>query len=165
MGFASNGLYNFDLKNGALRATLARASRWTDDLTLAADDMPWVASVDSGELRFKFLLAPGDEKLPLRVRLLEEPITCLAVPPSPGNLPRSGSLAEMQPASLRILSLRETGDGTYSVMAQDSNGQPSEPRIMWRGRWLKLGQLPAGKIGVWRLIRQDGEWVVGPDGK
>lgn len=159
MGFASNGLYNFDLKNGALRATLARASRWTDDLTLAADAMPWVPSVDSGELRFKFLLAPGDEQLPLRARLLEEPVTSLAVPPSPGDLPRSGSLAELQPASLRILSLRAIKDGEYVLMAQDANGQPADPRLKWQGQWLKLGHLDAGRIATWRLMQQDGAWV------
>jgi alpha-mannosidase len=158
IGFASNGLYNFDLKNGALRATIARASRYTDDLTLAADAMPWVASVDSGELRFRFLLAPGDENLPQRARLLEEPIVSLAVPASSGDLPRTGSWAAIQPGSLRILSLQASGAEDYLVVVQEVNGQPATARLNWLGQWVKLGKVEAGRIAGWRLVKRDGAW-------
>ncbi len=157
MGFASNGLYNFDIKNGAFRATLARATRYTDDLTLEADAMPWVPAVDSGELRFKFIIAPGDDNLPNRARLLEEPLISLAVPPSAGQLPRSGSLAEMHPDSMRILSLQSLGEGAVLLIAQEANGQAANARITWLGQSIKLGKVEAGRIAKWRLEKSGSE--------
>ncbi len=162
LGFASNGLYNFDLKNGALRATIARASRYTDDLTLAPEEMPWIPTVDSGELRFKFLVAPADEMLPQRARLLEEPIVSLAVPASAGDLGRTGSWAEIKPGSLRILSLQATGADDFLIFAQDVNGQPATARLNWLGQWIELGKVEAGRIAAWRLCKRDDVWHAEP---
>ncbi|MCL4506410.1 MAG: glycoside hydrolase family 38 [Chloroflexi bacterium] len=158
VGFASNALYNFDLKNGALRATLARASRYACDLTLSAEAQPWIAAVDSGELRFKFLLGPGDERLPILARQLEEPPVVMAVPPSPGDLPRTGSLLQLQPDCLRILSFRSQGEGAYLLCLQEMNGQTVTPRMKWLGQPLKLSKLAGGKIASWRITRQAAGW-------
>ena len=159
LGFASNGLYNFDLKDGVLRATLARASRYACDLTLPADAQPWIAAVDAGELRFKFNLCPGDGNLPLLARQLEEPLVSLAVAPSAGDLPRQGSLLQLQPATMRILSLRDDGGNGLLLVAQDMNGQTVTPHLKWMGKILKLDKVPDGQIAAWRLMQVDGQWV------
>jgi alpha-mannosidase len=158
LGFASNALYNFDLKNGALRATLARASRYACDLTLKAADQPWLAAADAGELRFKFLLSPGDDQLPILARQLEEPPIILAVPASPGELPRTGSFLQLQPEGLRILSLRTATNGDLLLYVQEINGQPASPRIKWLGRMLKPDKIEASQIAAWRLGRRENDW-------
>jgi alpha-mannosidase len=160
LSFASNALYNFDLKNGVLRATLARASRYTCDLTLGADEQPWLAAVDAGELRFKFLLSPGDdEQLPLLARQLEEPPLALAVPAAPGRLPRAGSFLQVQPAALRIVSFRPGAGADVLLTLQEMNGRAATPRLKWLGQALKLDQVEAGKIATYRLAQRDGAWA------
>jgi alpha-mannosidase len=161
MGFASNALYNFDLKNGALRATLARASRYACDRNVPAEAEPWTPTVDAGELRFKFLLAPGDEQLPLLSRQLEEPAILLAVPPSPGALPRTGSFLELQPASMRFLSFRPDADGDGMVLVvQEMNGQTVTPHLKWLGQTLKLDRITGGQIATYRLASQGRAWTL-----
>jgi alpha-mannosidase len=160
LGFASNALYNFDLKNGALRATLARASRYSCDRNVPAGSEPWTPTVDVGELRFKFLLAPGDEQLPLLARQLEEPPLSIVVPPSQGELPCTGSLLELQPASVRVLSLAPDGDGGLFMYVQEMNGKTVTPRLKWLGQTLKLDKISAGQIARYRLTNMEGAWAV-----
>lgn len=159
LGFASNALYNFDLKEGVLRATLARASRYGCDLTLSADEQPWLAATDTGELRFKFVLCPGGDQLPLLARQLEEPPVVLVVPPSPGDLPRRGSLLELQPATMRILSLRADEQAGLVLHAQEMNGAAITPRLKWMGQAVKLDKVDAGKIAAWRLYKAQAGWM------
>ncbi|MCL5998452.1 MAG: hypothetical protein M1546_20720, partial [Chloroflexi bacterium] len=160
LGFASNALYNFDLKNGALRATIARASRYTCDRNVPPDAEPWTPTVDVGELRLKFLLSPGDGQLPLLARQLEEPPLMMAVPPSPGDLPRSGSLLELQPATLRLLSFKPDANDGLMLYVQEMNGQTVTPRLKWLGQVLKLDKIVGGQIAAYRLAAHDGGWSV-----
>ena len=162
LGFASNALYNFSLKDGALRATIARASRYTCDLTLSPEEQPWVPAVDTGELRFKFVLCPGDEQLPVLARQLEEPPVVISVPATPGDLPRTGSLMQLQPATVRILSFQANSENDLLVYVQEMNGQPVTPRLKWLGQTVKLGKLEGGKIAAWRLIRREQTWQAEP---
>jgi alpha-mannosidase len=53
-GFASDALYNFDLKDGSLRATIVRASRFACDRRQSAEVEPWRPTLGTGELRFAF---------------------------------------------------------------------------------------------------------------
>ena len=164
LGFASNALYNFDLKDGALRATLARASRYSCDLTLPPEAQPWIPAVDIGELNFQFVLAPADDQLPLMARQLEEPPVVLAIPAKMGDLERRASLAEIQPSSVRILSLQAAAnegvpDGGLLLTLQEMNGQTVTPRVKWLGQTVRLGPIDGGKIAVWSLSLAQGEWT------
>lgn len=92
-GFASDALYNFDSKDGALRATICRATRYAmTDRETPGTQKPWRGVLDAGELKFQFVLAPGDEELPRRSLELTQPPLAVAVVPAEGPWTRSGSL-------------------------------------------------------------------------
>jgi alpha-mannosidase len=162
LGFASNALYNFSLKDGALRATIARASRYACDLTLPPEAQPWIPAVDTGELRFKFVLSPGDEHLPVLARQLEEPPVVMAVPAAPGDLPRTGSLMQIQPATMRVVSFKADQENGWLLYLQEMNGQTVTPRLKWMGQTLKLGKVEGGRIAAWRLVRREETWQAEP---
>jgi alpha-mannosidase len=162
LGFASNALYNFSLKDGALRATIARASRYACDLTLPPEAQPWIPAVDTGELRFKFVLSPGDEHLPVLARQLEEPPVVMAVPAAPGDLPRTGSLMQIQPATMRVVSFKADQENGWLLYLQEMNGQTVTPRLKWMGQTLKLGKVEGGKIAAWRLVWREETWQAEP---
>lgn len=160
LGFASDALYNFDLKGGSLRATVVRATRWACDRRITADQEPWTPATDSGEHRFRFLLCAGDQSLPRLARELEEPVVATAVPPSPGALPRTGSLVRVRPSGVRVLALKpaERGAGVILVL-QSENAKAAKVVVEWLGTILTLGLLEAGRIGAWRLTKKRGGWV------
>jgi alpha-mannosidase len=159
LGFASDALYNFDLKDGALRATVVRATRYSCDRLVTADQEPWTPATDAGELRFRFLLAPGDERLPQMARELEE----APVPAAQGGLPRTGSLMRLQPASLRVLALAPAEDGNGVILAaQASDGRAATPKLTWMGQAVPLSRIEAGRIAAWRLSKQGEAWVAAP---
>jgi alpha-mannosidase len=163
-GFASDALYGFDLKDGALRASVARASRYANDTFTPPDADPWHPVADCGELRFRFLLATGTEAeagLPRLARELEVTPVTVCVAPGPGDMPRRGSLVEVGPTSLQLLALKpaENGDG-WVLRLQETAGQSAEARLTWFGRALALGTVPAGAIASWRLRTAAGAWCV-----
>ena len=161
LGFASDALYGFDLKDGALRATVVRASRYACDRILAPEDEPWTPAADAGELRLRFTLSPGDAGLPRLARELEEPLVAVPVPPSTGTLPRTGSLLRLKPDTARILAFRPAEDGIGLVLCIQSE-QEGVAQIDWLGRSLTLGPVAAGKIASWRLTHSNGRWVAKP---
>jgi len=160
LGFASDALYNFDLKGGALRATVVRATRWACDRRITASEEPWTPATDAGEHRFRFLLCVGDEALPRMARELEEPVVVMAAPPSKGSLPRTGGLMKLRSRGARVLALKpaERGKGVILVL-QSENARAATVGLEWLGTPLSLGSLAAGKIGAWRLTRRGGDWV------
>ena len=85
-GFVSDSLSGFDTRDGCLRASVVRTSHhayYGKD----TGESPWLAPIDSGELKFKFLLAPRDADLPALAQRLEHPPIALAVPARKGSLP------------------------------------------------------------------------------
>ncbi len=163
LGFASDALYGFDIKNGALRATVVRATRYSDDRVVGADAEPWTPAADAGELRFRFFLSPGGAELPAEARVLEEPVVAMTVPRGKGARPRTGSLLRLDPPSLRIVALKpaEKGDGVVIVL-QSTDGKPALARVQWIGSELALGRIEAGKIAAWRLSREGERWTAAP---
>lgn len=162
LGFASDALYGFDLNAGVLRASVARASRYANDVVTPPEGDPWRPVVDCGELLFRFLLTTGPEaetELPRLARELELPPLAACVPPKPGDLPRSGSLLEVRPGHLQVLALKpaEDGDG-WILRLQETGGRESEASLTWGGRKLALGPVPAGAIVSWRLRAAAGAW-------
>jgi len=163
LGFASDSLYGFDLKDGALRASIARASRYANDTVTPPEADPWRPVVDCGELRFRFLLTTGPEAesgLPRLARELEMPPVALCVAPKAGDLPRHGSLLELRPAGLQLLALKpaEDGDG-WVLRLQGPAGQAAKAALVWCGRKLALGTVAPGAIVSWRLRRAADAWL------
>jgi alpha-mannosidase len=159
LGFASDALYNFDLKDGALRATVVRSTRWSCDRHVTAKEEPWTPATDAGEHRFRFLLCAGGEDLGRLARELEEPVVVTAVPASRGSLPRSGSLVSVLPRGVRIVALKPAEQGAGTILAlQSVEGGAVSPRVEWLGTPLALGRLGAGTIGAWRIVPDGQGW-------
>lgn len=158
-GFASDALYNFDLKGGTLRATVVRACRYGDDVKTLPDETPWLPPVDAGKLRFRFLLAPPNDDLPRLARELEEPVIvhpAVAGRPKKGLLPRTGSLLALAPASLRILALRPAEDGRgFILRVQETSGRKAKGRLTWLGERIDLGGVTPSEIATWKIIGQE----------
>lgn len=164
IGFASDGLYNFDLTaDGALRATICRASRYAAEQAEAADTAPWNPAVDCGELRFRFLLTLDTEQLPRLAHELEMPPLALIVPPTPGRLPRTGSLAALSPESVRLLALKpaEDGDG-WILRVQNVGTEEVSPTLTWLGEIRALEALASGHIATYRLTAAGNDWTFTP---
>jgi len=96
LGFASDALYGLDMKRGALRPSVVRASGYAWTPRDARQMEPWRPATDIGEHRFRFLLAPGDADMPrLAAELEQPPVVQLAHVSAPGPLGRSGTLAKV----------------------------------------------------------------------
>jgi alpha-mannosidase len=154
-GFASDALYCFDSCNGALRATVARASGYAMGGALAS----WRPPVDCGELKFRFLINPGNDELPFLAQTLEQPPIAVVAPAKSGTLPRTGSLAELSPASLQMLALKKAEDGKGLVLrVQETAGRSAAAQLRWLGNAISLGSVAANTIASWRLQRGPKGW-------
>lgn len=158
-GVATDALYNFDCGNGALNATVVRATRYADDVPTPADSQPWLPATDMGELKFRFLMTAAVRDMPRLARELEQPPVVVLVPSKKGRLPRSGSLASLQPESLHLLALKraETGRG-FVLRAQATAGKPVQARLDWMGSSIKLGAVRGGQIVSWLLESTKNGW-------
>lgn len=158
-GFASDSLYNFDQHDGAFRATICRASRYANDVSTPPDVEPWRPAVDSGELKFRFLLSPGGNDLPRLAAELEQPILTLPVPPHPGRLARSSSILSLAPDSVRLLAFKPAADGDGFVLRiQETSDKPSAPKLKILGRAVKLRPTRPDAIQTYRLTRTRIGW-------
>ncbi|MGD1002426.1 MAG: glycoside hydrolase family 38 [Candidatus Brocadiia bacterium] len=158
-GFASDALYCFDLKENALRVTVARASRYASDAPSPANAEPWRPTVDAGELRFRFLLTRDVRSLPRLSAELEQPPVTLLCASHSGALARRGSLASLSPASLKLLALATSADGkAWILRLQETSGRAVTPHCTWLGQRLRLSPLAPYAIGAWRLTSSRRGW-------
>ncbi|HEY1684551.1 MAG TPA: hypothetical protein VGG19_07300 [Tepidisphaeraceae bacterium] len=155
-GIATDALYDFDIADGNLQATICRASRYGDDIKTAADQVPWRPAVDAGELKFNFLISPGNDELPRLAEELERPPVNILTASHPGPLPKAGSLAELAPDGLQLLALKpaENGNGTI-VRLFNRTHKLLKPTIRLGKTRLTLSELSPGKISTW-LITSSG---------
>jgi alpha-mannosidase len=161
-GFASDALYNFDCKDDSFRATICRASRYADDVNTPPEHGPWRPAVDAGELKFRFLISPGDDRMPALAEELENPPVSLLVPPHKGKRERSGSLASIDPAgAVRVLAVKPAHRGKGVVIRlQVLSDRAIKPALHWLGQPIPLPEAPGGRISTFRLTRVDGKWKV-----
>jgi alpha-mannosidase len=159
-GFASDGLYGFDCKDGALRATVVRASRYANDVPAGPDQTPWRPAVDCGELRFKFHYTGGGQRLVDLARELEEPLVVQNAPAHPGKWRKSGSILSLEPAELETLAFKRADDGKgFILRVQETGGRAVNPKLVIGGKRVKLSKVGAWKIATWRLIRRGSNWI------
>jgi len=161
-GFASAQLSSFACEDGALVATIARASRYADSLVLGPDEQPWLPAVDRGELRFDLLFTYGNADLPRLARELVSPPVVEMVAAKParrGLLPRRGSLLAVAPTSLAVLALKRAEDGKGMVLrVQETSGTAAVATLTVGGKELLLGRVAANAIASWRLTTRGRSW-------
>ncbi|MEI6165816.1 MAG: glycoside hydrolase family 38 C-terminal domain-containing protein [bacterium] len=156
-GFASDSLYCFDCTDGMLRATVVRSSGYAHSGPPLMKD--WRPAVDCGELKFRFLINPGNKELPFLAQTLEQPPVAVLVPAKQGPLPKTGSLASLSPASLQVLALKRAEDGKGLVLrVQETSGQKTVATWTWLGQTIQLGAVKANTLASWRLLKQGGRW-------
>lgn len=151
LGFASDALYNFDLKAGVFRATVVRSSGYAYSGAMQPGQ-PWLPPADAGELKLRFVLAGPEADLPALAQNLEQPPLTVPVPAKPGALPPADSLMTVSPAGLRVLAFKPAEDGQGWVLRlQETAGRKVAPHLEFLGTAVELGELAAGGLGTWRL--------------
>jgi alpha-mannosidase len=93
VGFASDGLYNFDSSDGITRATIVRSAPFACDAIAGDPVVGRVPVQDRGEHRFNFCITPDAKAIVREALFLEQPPLVQTVPTHGGRLPRSGLLS------------------------------------------------------------------------
>jgi alpha-mannosidase len=159
LGLASNGLYNFDAQEDVFSATVVRGTRYCDDVFTPAESQPWLPATDLGEVKFRFLITCQIKELPRLARELEQPPAVVLVPAKKGKLPRSGSIASLQPESLEVLALKRAASGKgFLLRVQGTASKTVEATFAWNGKLISLGQVKSGQIRSWLLTLSKDSW-------
>ena len=159
-GFASDALYGFRCGEGALYASIVRASRYAygvDDKTV---EQRWRSAVDAGELNFRFLFTGQVGQLEKFALELEQPCLSLPVPPHPGSRPATGSLLRLSPEHMHLLALKPALDG-HGLIArfQETKGLRGEVSAILLGQEVALGAVEPWSISTFRLQSKEGRWT------
>lgn len=109
IGLASDVLRDTDFQTTETRLTLARATRYANDVPTAADAQPWVVATDCGELKFRLALFGEGIAPDLVADSLDHQPTVLPVAPAPGDLPETGSFGHLHPSEMQLLAMRRAG--------------------------------------------------------
>lgn len=148
---ATDALSSFRIEAGALHATVARATRYADDVPTPADEHLHLPSVDIGELRFQAIVAPPEavaEKLSL---VLQQPIVVQSVPPARSSDARQFSGMKLS-APVQILAAEPTLEGVR-IIVQNNSDRQSTPDLEWNGRPILVPDLAPWQIAVWHFAR------------
>jgi alpha-mannosidase len=146
VGFASDVLSDFDATPEELRVTLARASRYANDVkTLPAEKM-WQPAVDCGELKFQCCFFGGNAEADHVADSLAFPPAAMPAPPSPGTWSRTGSLGNLSPASMRLLSLEQCGAHKVRVRVQNRGDKAATGVLTLGESRIRIGKLGPQQI-------------------
>ncbi len=160
--FASDALYNFDTKAGALRATVVRSTRYAWNASSRPDREPWHPYLDLGEHRFQFSIGAGDLDPWRLAAFLEQPVHALPTHPHDGQGGGTGSLLRL-PAGVRLLAIKPATSGSgWILRVQLVAAKPVPLRLVWLGHSLDLGRGLPGQITSWRLIPAGDHWTASP---
>lgn len=159
--FASDALYNFDLKDGALRATVVRSTRYARNAPSGPNDEPWRPHLDLGEHRFQFAIGAADADAWTLADRLEQPINALLTAPHNGDHGRQGSFASLSP-ELRLLALKPSGDGRGWVLRVQASRQKRRVpgHFTWMGKRFLLDRLAPFEIATWKLSPAKTGWRI-----
>jgi len=154
IAFISDSLYNFDLKDGTLRATVVRASRYANDVLTATDAQPWLPAVDAGELKFKFIIAPKEADVNALSEDLEQPPVVTLAAAKKGKLPRAGSLLRLQPSTLKLLALKHSEDGRSLILrVQEIAGKSCCIKMTLGKKTMMVGCIHPHQIQTYSISR------------
>jgi alpha-mannosidase len=155
LGFASDALYGFDTSNGTFRASVIRSTRYAFDARDTPATPVSLPVLDRGEYRFKFLISADAAAMPRLAAELEQAPVTLPVPPHPGPLGRSGSIAALAPAGVRLLALKPAEDGNgLIVRLQETAGRKTTPKLTIAGHAYLLAPLAANGLATYRIARK-----------
>ncbi|MFA7344335.1 MAG: hypothetical protein WC003_08535 [Terrimicrobiaceae bacterium] len=156
LGFASDVLGDFDATPTELSVTLARASRYANDVKTSPEENMWEPATDCGELKFQFCLF-GENADPDAVSdaLLFPPVAATA-PATKGPWKREGSLAGISPASLRLLSLEQTAPDRLRIRLQNRGTKPAAATVRLGKERIKLARLEPEAIRTFPLEKDKG---------
>lgn len=146
IGVASDVLSDADFFSTETRLTLARASRYANDTNTPAHEKKWQPAVDCGELKFRVcLFSNGPEPDHIADHLLNPPVT-LPVTPHDGPLTATGSLGELTPVTVRLLSAKCDRDGSLELRVQNRGSGLVNPKFRWGGKMHSLGPVEVQQI-------------------
>lgn len=165
-GFASDSLASYEIKDGALRPTIVRASRYATEKRHPAAEQPWKPAVDAGELRFRAVLAPGSADWTRLAQELEKPPLVALCPykkwegkGKASGLPPSASLLFLENPSIEFSALKPAEDGKgYALRLQNRGRSAQTVKAVWQGKPLKLGAVKPLELATWRLSKTKTGW-------
>ncbi len=146
IGLASDVLSDADFLPSETRLTLARATRYANDVEIGPQEQPWRPAVDCGELKFRLRLFTDGVDPDAVADTLTAPVMTLPVPPTPGSLPAHGSFATLKPACMRLLSIQPTGKGSIQVRVQNRGKKTIQASLVHNGRPIPLGHVAPQQI-------------------
>lgn len=159
-GFASDSLYNFEVRDGSFNTTLCRASRYSSDVETPPEVDVEMAATDNGELKLRFLFTPKGANVRQLARELEQPPVALLVLAKPGEWARSGSLITLVPNGLTLLAIKAAEKGNATIVRiHNTTAKSATPVLTLAGRSTTLTQLRPNEIGTWRLTRKATRWL------
>lgn len=144
-GFASTALSDVDFTPDELRITLARATRYANDVPTGPEEFPWQPAVDCGELKFAFSLFSEDTVPDAAASTLLHPPVVQMVHAHQGDLASMGSLGQVKPDGIRVLSLQKLPTGEVFARIQNRNGEACHATI----------EVPGGAGNAHRLLPQE----------
>lgn len=151
---ANDSFYNYDLKDGTLRTTLVRSTRYAWTEPGAPTEQLWRPYQDLGEHAFQLALAPHGASPARLAESLESPPIVWAAPAHKGHQPTTGSVGTLSPP-WQLLALKSAEDGKGVVLrAQNAADIPSPGRFTCLGHEIDLGTLAPSEIGTWLLCGQ-----------
>jgi alpha-mannosidase len=154
LGFASDVLSDFDATPTELRVTLARATRYANDVKVQASQRIWEPATDCGELRFQFRVF-GENVVPDDVSdtLLFPPVVT-TTPAGSGPWKRKGSLASALPLSVRLLSLEQVSPHFLRIRLQNRDSKPTTPLLRLGKKRIRLKLLEPQVIATFYMERR-----------
>ncbi|OGV37847.1 MAG: hypothetical protein A2X48_08275 [Lentisphaerae bacterium GWF2_49_21] len=151
VAFVCDAIGNFNLRSGSLEATVVRSSEYSRGGKIKPGE-PWFPSSDCGELKFNFILAPGNKDLAKLAENLEQQIVTLPVPAKPGPLPKQGSLMQVEPAGVSVLAFKPARNGRgFILRLLETAGKSVRPKLKLAGKTANLGKIGPRKIASWRI--------------
>lgn len=152
---ASDVLAAYDLENGDLRVTLARATRYARAENLDQSKEWWRPTTDRGELRESLVLLPPEGPVEQTADLLSQPPLTLQIWENrTGTLPATGTLSRLIPDTIELLALKPTATGgVIETRLRNPTNQPVRPVLTLAGRRHALGTVAPGEIATFRLNR------------
>lgn len=114
LGFTSDVLSGFNLRDGAFEVSIARASRYADDVPTIADEHLHLPAVDCGELRFRALVTNNGDGLRQMSRFVQQPVITQMVAAAPGALPRHGQLWDVD-ERVEVVGMRPEAAGGLTL--------------------------------------------------
>lgn len=146
IGIASDVLSDVDFLKNESRLTLARATRYGDDVPTKANEELWRPAVDCGELKFQIRLFTGKTNPDTVTRELLTPPTVMPVAATDGELAVEGSLGQIRPANVRVLAMRRETNGEIHIRVQNRGKRKAQVSLTLFDKEHALGEFNPQEI-------------------